>query len=175
MDIREDFARALRETEIHRQRRSRLLTVGTTELPYVLLGESLVNLGDTVVRSGVVRVEQPSIFLLNRPLQFDGFDDEEGVDGDVMLALGRMASFPPGKYSNIDARLDVFEGRIDAALRSWRDRLESLEDQGTGLLSGPVDVWPLSLLVYVGSVIRTSAPADLKEILKRQLPPPSWQ
>ena len=96
MAFEEDFARAIRETEVRRERRSRLLTVGSTQLPYVLLSASIVNAGDTAVRRGTVRVDSPSLFLLNRPLQFEGFDQDAG-DGeetaDPLLALGRVALF----------------------------------------------------------------------------------
>lgn len=171
MDIEKDFLRALQETEIHRQRRSRLLTVGTTELPYILLGESMVNLGDTVVRQGVVRIEQPRLYLLNRPHQFEGFEDDDHEQA-LMLALGRVSSLPPGKYSNVDCRLDVFEGRLPAAISHYGDRLE--DDQRTGLLSGPVDVWPFSLMVYAAAMAAQSAPGDVRDLLLKNAFPRHW-
>jgi len=170
MDIESDFKRALSETEIHRHSRSRLLTVGTTELPYVLLGESMVNLGDTVVRRGIVRIEQPRIVVMGRPHQFEGFDEEETPG--LMLALGRVASFPPGKYSNIDTQLDVYEGRLEAALGHYQEKMR--DDQLTGLLSGPVDVWACSLMVYVFAMAVQSAPADLRDLVLKSGLPRHW-
>src|ERR1700722_15648282 len=95
MAFQEDFTRALRETDVRRERRSRLLTVGSTELPYVLLSASVDNQGDTAVRRGLVRVESPTLLLLNRPLLFEGFEDDGGGD-DTLRALGRGAVPLPG-------------------------------------------------------------------------------
>jgi hypothetical protein len=164
MDIERDFPRALRETRIHRRRNSRLLTVGTTELPYILMGESLVNVGDTVIRSGIVRVEQPNIVIVHRPPhEFNGFEESEEDDTNgAMVAVGRMASFPPGKYSNIDTHLEIFEGSIENALEQYMTRLDRSEDASSGLLTGPVDIWPMSLMVYVGMMVAQSASADIQ-------------
>ncbi|MBM3463533.1 MAG: hypothetical protein FJX76_15650 [Armatimonadetes bacterium] len=172
MNFQEQFERAMRETRILRHRRSRLQTVGTTELPYVLLGESLVNLGDTVVRRGLVRVEQPNLFLFNRPVQLEGFEDEE--DPGTMLALGRAASFPPGKYFNIDTHMDIYDGPMDGAITSWQDRLDNAEDVLTGLLTGPVDAWPMSLMFYTMTMIGQNAPADVNDLLFKRALPPHW-
>lgn len=175
MDASREFMRALQETHIHRHRRSRLLTVGTTELPYVLLGESVVNLGDTVVRRGIVRVEQPSIFLLNRPVQLEGFEAEEGDEQkQAVVALGRMAHFPPGKYSNIETELDVFDGELGNAVQHYLQHLDNAEDLLTGLLTGPVEVWPLSLLVYVAAMVAQSAPGDVFDLMMQRFKPRHW-
>lgn len=174
MDFEKDFPRALRETEVHRMRRPRLLTFGSTELPYVLLGTSLVNLGDTVVRRGVVRVEKPNIYLLTPQVQLEGFD-EERVEGErTVVAVGRTATFPPGKYSNIDNQLDVVEGSLQAALAEHMQRLDREEDVLTGLLSGPVELWPMSLLVYVGMMVGQSAEDDVRNAFFKQGVPRHW-
>ncbi|HEY4000641.1 MAG TPA: hypothetical protein VGO93_17355 [Candidatus Xenobia bacterium] len=173
MGFQEDFARAVRETEVRRQRTSRLLTVGTTELPYVLLSTSVVNLGDTVVRQGMVRVEPPTLLLLNRPHQFEGFEDEESP-AEGLLALGRMARFPPGKYSNIDSQLDVFEGTLESAISQVQTRLDNAADRQTGVVIGPADLWNMSLLVYVSKMIVQSAPHDVEQLLARPTFKPRW-
>ncbi|MBI2191459.1 MAG: hypothetical protein HYU36_05695 [Planctomycetes bacterium] len=170
MGLREDFHRAIQETEIHRHRQTRLLTYGGTELPYVWLGESAVNMGDTVVRRGVVRVEKPQLLLVQQPLQFEGFEyGEEKQESSAFLALGRIASFPPGKYSNIETRLDIYEGSLQQALTHYKRDLEAREDALTGLVSGPSDIWAVSLFVYVGKMVEHSAVDDIQELLRRHL------
>lgn len=167
MGFEEEFVRALQATEIHRGRRSRLLTVGTTDLPYILLNRSVVNKGDTVVRQGVVRVEEPSIFLFQQPHQFEGFDNGGKDPRDALVAVGRMARFPPARYSNRDMRMDVVDSAIDIVLGMMERRLDETHDDQTGLISGPVELWHLSLIVYAGLMVRQSASGDLTDILRR--------
>jgi hypothetical protein len=167
VSFEEDFARAQHETRIHRGRRSRLLTVGSTELPYVLLNRSVVNEGDTVVRRGVLRVEEPTILLLQRPHQFEGFRDDQGDHEEAMLALGRMAHLPPARYSNRDVEMAVMDGDLDRILLDFDRALDVASDERTGLLSGPVEVWHFSLMVYVGQMVRQSAGDDVSELMRR--------
>jgi hypothetical protein len=174
MGFQEQLQRSFRETAIHRRRQSKLLTVGTTELPYVLLGESVVNVGDTVVRRGIMRVDQPAIFLFQRPMQFEGFEGDAGETRDLLMALGRAAHFPPGRYSNIDTHLEVFEGALGSALEHYERVLEIDEDVLTGLLTGPVDLWQLSLLVYAGAMIAQNATHDMHDLIIRQALPHHW-
>ncbi|MHB2016165.1 MAG: hypothetical protein ACYCW6_04385 [Candidatus Xenobia bacterium] len=170
MGFSEDLERAVRETRILRSRRSRLLTVGSTELPYVLLCASLVNQGDTVVRRGLVRVDKPKLLLLGQnQQQYEGFEDSGSQEErELILAIGRAASFPPGKYHNIESELDVFEGNLDNASSHWLGQLDRMEDVLTGVVTGPVELWPLSLLVYVGSLVARSANSDVQELLERR-------
>lgn len=167
MSIEEDFARAVHETEIHRGRRSRLLTVGSTELPYILLNRSVVNKGDTVVRRGILRVQEPAILLLQNPHQFEGFGDENGDRHEAMVAIGRLAHFPPAHYSNRQVQMDVVDGELDRVLLDVEHRLDATHDEKTGVLSGPVEVWHFSLMVYVGQIVRQSAGGDFQDLIRR--------
>lgn len=167
MSFEEDIGQALAETRIHRGRQSRLLTVGTTELPYILLNPSRVNHGDTVVRRGVLRVEEPTLLLLHRPMQFNGFSDDEGDRQDALIAVGRMAHLPPARYTNRDMQMDVIDGKLDRVLADLDKQLDSDHDERTGLVSGPVELWHLSLLVYVMQMVRTSAGGDVSDLARR--------
>jgi hypothetical protein len=167
MNFTEDFSRAIEETEVHRGRRSRLLTVGSTELPYILLNRSLVHKGDTVVRRGVLKVEEPAIMLMQRPHQFEGFGDESGDPNEALVAIGRLARFPPARYTNREVQMDVEDKPLDAVLRDLDHFLDENCDERTGLISGPVEIWHLSLMVYVGHMIRQSAGGDFTDLIKR--------
>ncbi len=79
MSIQESWEKAIRNTEIIRQRIQGLATFSTTNLPYVLLSESSVNMGDTVVRKGIVLVEKPSLILPANIPQCEGFDFDRDV------------------------------------------------------------------------------------------------
>jgi hypothetical protein len=65
MNIQDGWEKALKNTRIIRPRSKDLLTFEATEVPYILLSESSVNLGDTVVRKGRMMVEKPAIILPN--------------------------------------------------------------------------------------------------------------
>ncbi|MEK6732717.1 MAG: hypothetical protein AABY55_03740, partial [Candidatus Omnitrophota bacterium] len=77
MNIQDGWEKALKHTKIIRPRPKALLTFETTEVPYVLLSESSVNLGDTVVRKGQILVEKPAIILPSNLPHFEGFDFEK--------------------------------------------------------------------------------------------------
>ena len=74
MDIEQSWTKALKNTEIIRARVQALLTHSETLVPYVLLSESSINLGDTVVRKGEVMVQKPSLFIPPHNPQFNGFE-----------------------------------------------------------------------------------------------------
>jgi len=168
MGLQEDFMRALGETRIIRQRQSKLLTLSETELSYVLLSESAMNVGDTVVRKGIVKVNKPQLLLLHNPMEFQGFEYEEDSSGNgAFMALARMASFPPGKYSNIGNQMEVFNGSVERAIDHYQRELDKSGDHHTGLCAGPVDIWALSLFVYVGKMVAKSAPTDLDDMINR--------
>ena len=61
MDVHEAWSRALKQTEIIRARVSALQTFQATNVSYILLSESEINHGDTVVRRGEVIVDKPSL------------------------------------------------------------------------------------------------------------------
>jgi len=169
MGLQNDFMRALGETRIIRQRQSTLLTLSETELSYVLLCESAMNVGDTVVRKGIVKVDKPKLLLLNNPTEFEGFEyEDESSENGAFISLARMASFPPGKYSNIGNKMEVFSGSIEKAIDHYERELDKEGDHHTGLCAGPVDIWAMSLFVYIGKMVAKSAHSDLDDMMNRE-------
>ena len=77
MDFEAQWQKAIKETEIIRSRVQGLFTFTETVVPYILLSESSVNVGDTVVRTGGVLVEKPSIILPPNLPQLEGFEFEQ--------------------------------------------------------------------------------------------------
>jgi hypothetical protein len=170
MDIQELWEKALRYTEIIRGRLHPLATFSATDLPYIMLSESSVNLGDTAVRQGKVVVEKPSIILPQNLPQFEGFDfqkdfhlKEESV---VNFLLVRGVTFPSLKYNNKVYSLDVFEGRLSEAMRHYSDKLQRQENVHTGLIIGPEDCWQFSVLIFVATMVARSAETDIKKLLE---------
>ncbi len=168
MNIHELWERAARETKIIRPRVKTLSTIAATELPYILLSESVVNRGDTVVRKGKISVEKPTLVLPHDIPQFEGFDFEKELkysqDTIINFLLVRGIKFPSLKYSHASSSLNVFEGDIRKAIAKFSNELARKEDVDAGLISGPDDCWPFSVLIFVcGQVIR-SAPNDIRKL-----------
>jgi len=169
MDIQESFEKAVKETEIIRSRILSLQTFADTHVPYILLSASSINPGDTVVRKGEVLVQKPSLILPPNIPQFEGFepDDEQLLDSDAMInyLLVRGISLPSMKYNNQTSSLDVFEGKLDEAIKHYGNHLQSQENTSTGLLIGPEDVWPFSLLIFICGQIARNSSSDIRKLL----------
>jgi len=169
MDLQEKWDRAVRETKILRPRLRTLLVFENTELPYISLAKSAVNIGDTVVRKGKVVVHKPMIVLPGNFPQFEGFNFEEDdkIDENEIgrFLLMRGVSFPTLKYSNENHTIDVFEGSLDKAIGHFTRQLERKEDVHCGLIVGPEDCWQFSVLIYVGTLAIRSAPSDVEKLL----------
>ncbi|MBN1687491.1 MAG: hypothetical protein JW893_00140 [Candidatus Omnitrophica bacterium] len=169
MDIEDYWQKALKQTEIVRPRIQPLLSHKETHLPYIFLAESVINVGDTVVREGEVVVEKPSIILPSNYPQLEGFDTEEDTSfhPEMMtnFLLIRGIRFPSYKYNNRTYSLEIREGRLKAAIEEYSRKLQSEENVSTGLVIGPEDCWQFSVLIFVGSQVLKTADQDIKKLL----------
>lgn len=172
MNIQEGWEKALHKTDIVRPRVQGLSTTQSTQLPYILLSSSAVNEGDTVVRTGEITVEKPSLILPFFLPHFEGFEGEEEDDFEEDLLttflMVRGVQFPSLKYNNKTASIEVFEGRLNAAVRHFGERLARAEDVHTGLLVGPEDAWQFSLLIYISSQISKNADRDIRRLMEER-------
>lgn len=169
MDIHANWSKALRSTEIVRFRLQPLQTFETTHLPYIFLAESAVNPGDSVVRKGKVAVDKPQILLPSDLPQFEGFDfeKESKLNQDLLTTflLVRGIRFPSLKYQNQTESLEVFEGRLRAAIERYGKELAHQENTSTGLIVGPEEVWQFSVLIFVCLQVQRSAEGDLRRLM----------
>lgn len=169
MDIQELWQRALRHTEIRRSRIQGLSTFSDTHVPYIVLSESMVNAGDTVVRKGEVLIEKPAIILPPNIPQFLGFDFEGETQSNVNditnFLFVRGVSLPSLRYNNKTHSLDVQEGGVDDTAKRLLDDLQSLEDVHTGLIMGPDDCWQFSLLIFICAQVARNAETDIRKLL----------
>ena len=169
MDIYQAWEKALRSTEIIRSRVQGLMTFQDTHVPYVLLSESSINLGDTVVRKGEVLVERPSIILPPNIPQLQGFEFEKDfADGDpnfFNFLLVRGIVLPSLKYNNRTHSLDIFEGKLSSAVKHHQELLQTAEDVATGLIAGPEDCWQFSLLIFSCAQVAKNANTDIRRLL----------
>jgi len=178
MDIQEHWDKALKNTEVIRPRVQPLSTAAATHLPYIFLAESSINIGDTVVRKGEMLVEQPSIILPSDLPQFEGLDPEGqkhwNMDTLTNFLFVRGIRFPSMKYSNKTHSLDIWEGKLKAAIRHHLRELEKQENVSTGLVIGPEDCWQFSVLLFVASQVIKQAEGDIQRLLdsyKKKRPP----
>lgn len=171
MNIEELWEKARKGTEIVRGRVRGLQTFESTNVPYVFLAESCVNLGHTVVRKGRIMVEKPLILLPEDLPQFEGFDFEEDLDiPDRTLQtffLMRGIRFPSLKYNNTVDTLDLDESSLAKTVEKYKKELEQKENVCTALILGPEDSWQFSILIYVVSLVGRCAQNDLIRILDK--------
>ena len=169
MDAHTAWEKALRETNIIRSRVTGLKTFSETHVPYILLSPSTINLGDTVVRTGEVLVHRPSLILPPNIPQLEGFnfEGEDSFKEDTMInfLMVRGITLPSMKYDNKISSLNVFEGKMDEAVGVYGNRLQREENTAAGLITGPDEVWQLSLLIFVCSQIVKNSSADIRRLL----------
>jgi len=170
MDMQDKWEKALRKTEIIRPRIQELLTFSATELPYIFLSESSINLGDSVVRKGKIHAEKPSLILPMGLPQFEGFElkQELRANEDILanFFIVRGIKFPSLKYNNETYSLDIFEGSLKKAILHYRNKLQREENMTTGLIVGPEDCWQFSILLYICTQIIKSADGDIKRLME---------
>ena len=170
MDMYESWDKARQRTEILRLQLQDLATFDQTLVPYIFLGESALNAGDTVVRKGHVVIERPSIILPNFSPQFEGFAFEEASrfseEALATFLLVRGIQFPSLKYRHQISSLDLFEGSLQQGIQQVTNQLAAAEDTRTGLVIGPEEAWQFSVLLLVGALVVRSAEGDLRRILE---------
>jgi hypothetical protein len=169
MDMMDRWEKALKKTEIIRPRVQPLLTFATTEMPYIFLAESVLNIGDTIVRKGKIYAEKPSILLPENLPLFEGFNFEEDLDISESMVMNfllvRGIRFPSYKYNNKVDSLDLVEKSLKKTEDIYRGRLQKKEDVHTGLIMGPEDCWQFSVLIYISSMVARFADRDIRNML----------
>ena len=171
MDIEQLWEKAQAKTEVIRGRIKALSPFRTTRVPYLFLGESVVNEGHTVVRKGRIVVEKPLILLPEDMPQFEGFDFEEElkVEQNTMQTffLMRGIRFPSLKYNNNIEKLDLEEASLSKSLEKHKDILEKEENITTALIIGPEDCWQFSILLYMAELVGRCARSDIRNLIDR--------
>jgi len=162
MEFQEVYQKAVATTKVVRHRQPNLFLASDTVLPFVLLHESEINVGDTVVRQGKVTVSAAHLVVPGREHEFEGFGED--FPERYLCILGRMASMPLGKYA-LECSVDVFEGSIQKALDHFQRKMEDDEEGGLCVCEG--DVWQLAVCLYVGKMVLRSAPSDFNDFMTR--------
>jgi len=166
MDLEEKWEKAIKQTEIVRYRISQLFTFKPTDLPYIFLAESSVNIGDTIVRKGKVLISEASIILPRNLPYFEGFEFDVDENTIRSFLLVRGVTFPSFKYNNETYALEIYEGSLEKAVAHFKDVLERAEDVSSGLIVGPEDCWQFSILFFIVNMVSRAVPNDLKKLLK---------
>ena len=174
MDIEKNWEKALRETEIIRARVQALMSLGATRVPYILLSESSVNYGDTVVRKGEVYVEKPSLIVPPNNPQFNGFEFDNAPDiigglnqnSLINFLIVRGVTIPSLRYDNKTNTLDIYEGKLSSAIKHYKDSLQRQENVDTGLVVGPEDCWQFSLIIFMCTQIARNLDQDIRRLLE---------
>lgn len=171
MDIQKNWDNALRNTRIVRSRIKSLLTFADTNVPYVLLSKSSINIGDTVVRKGDVVIGKPSIILPPNIPQLNGFDFEDKTDFEENMLMNflmvRGITMPSFKYNNETYSVDVREQGLDQTISHYKEKFQQAEDVHTGLLVAPEECWQFSLLIYLCMQAAKNTEIDIRNFLKK--------
>ncbi|MFH1665482.1 MAG: hypothetical protein ABIA77_04975, partial [Candidatus Omnitrophota bacterium] len=171
MDIEQLWERAQKKTEVVRGRVKGLSTFSGTKVPYIFLGESVVNEGHTVVRKGKVLIESPVILLPEDLPQFDGFNFEEELhisQGTMqMFFLMRGIRFPSLKYNNTMEKLEVEDLSLSRSVEKYKEKLERKENVNTVLILGPEDCWQFSVLIYMAELAGRCVRSDIMSIMDK--------
>lgn len=166
MELDDAFRMAESNTAFVKVRKNLLYTFGSTRLPYICISQ-LRGDGDFVmVRSGEVLADKPQIALPGEMFAFEGFEEfwEEFADGEPVVSLARRISMPPSKYVNKpEGKPSREAGPLDEVVGRIVNRLENDNDVRTGVITGPEEVWGLSVLLYVGSQVARSAQSNVQE------------
>jgi len=171
MDIEKNWEKALKHTEIIRPRIQPLATFEATEVPYILMSESLSDSGNTLVRKGSVLVEKPSLLLPASYPQLEGFelDNSKKNDADSFMSflLVRGIRFPSLVYNNRTLSISIHDGKLSEAAKDYKDQLQQQENIHTGLILGREDCWQFSVLIFTAGQIMKSVDGDIHKILDR--------
>lgn len=172
MDFEKMWTKALKHTEIIRSRIQALSMSGDTQVPYLLLSESSINVGDTVVRKGEVLVQKPSLFIPPNNPKFEGFEfeDKDGVgafdeNSFINFLIVRGVSIPSLRYDNQTSSLDIYEGKLSQAVKHHEKLMQQQENVKSGLLVGPEDCWQFSILIFICSQVMRNADQDIRRLL----------
>ena len=163
----EAFLEAQKRTQVIRARRNALFTFGVTRMPYIFLGDSVVNEGDVVLRRGEVTVAPPRIIAPRDGAEFEGFELGDEGEMAIPVLINRWVKFPPAKYQNSGGAMEVVDGPLEGAVERELNRLDQKSDSRTGILHGPAETWGFSVLGYVGQMIVRSAPSNIGEYFER--------
>jgi len=158
-----EFARA--HTRVLRARKNLLYTFGATKLPYICLSRAEEDEGEIRIRRGLVTADRPKIAVPGlEDLRLEGFSWEakEGA-APLPVLLARRVGIAPGHYVHEASAEKVERSSLEAVADRTLEELDRQNDIRTAVLSTPDPVWPLALLLYVGSQIVRSAPANIAE------------
>lgn len=164
------FIEAVRNTKILRSRKNHLFTFGNTILPYIILANSSINLGNCIIRTGEVVVEKPQILVANDLTSFEGFESEKNdkeLDQVRFALMSRGILLPQMNYKNSTQRLNVISDKLEVAVEREMNRLEDANDSRTGVIQCNEDTWNLALLHYVLTQIARSSSSNMQEYFER--------
>ena len=164
MEMEEAFKLAQEDTCFVKVRKNLLYTFGATRLPYICISRDIENAEQVMVRTGEVLADKPQIALPGEMFSFEGFEKlMEMFQDEPMVALARRVSMPPSKYVNKADAPDKRTGTVADVVQRVMNELENDNDVRTGVITAPEQVWPISVLLYVGSQVARSAQSNVQE------------
>lgn len=172
--FQEKFEQIWKQTKILRPVDRKLFTFGDTHLPYILVADSVVNRGDTVVREGEVVVKRPLIYAPRSGFPtFEGFS-EKGERAAGMI-IQRMMYIPPYEYKNSQHSLSVTPEPLNGVVVRLNEKLDRKEDNLTVIIKTMADMWEVSVMCFAAERMIESIPSNLKELQERGFLEGGWR
>ena len=98
------------------------------------------------------------------------FEDENELEkfdqnSFINFLIVRGISLPSLRYDNQTSSLDIYEGKLSAAVHHHQKILQQQENVQTGLMVGPEDCWQFSVLIFICSQIIKHTDQDIQRLL----------
>lgn len=169
INLEKKWEEALKKTKIVRHRIAKLETFKKTIVPYVLVSNSVVNRGCSVIRKGKVEVSPVIFHLPYSGFQLSNFKFKDTTDySDEIVQsflLIRGIKLPSMKYANSDVELEVVEKSVGDVIKEYQELFQRKEDVETGLVISIPDIWQFSLIIYLAAVVAKFVDNDIKNFL----------
>ncbi|MEK6234092.1 MAG: hypothetical protein N2C14_05225, partial [Planctomycetales bacterium] len=144
-----------------------LFTFGESVLPYFLVeapekSESLVGVG-----RGEVRIDRPMIITPDASPEIRNFLESREDEVAVGHLLARTANFRHLRLSNQSGAVDYVSDSVEETIDRIARRLDSEEDETTGIISAPSGLGGTAVLRYALEQVIESAPGNVQELRER--------
>jgi hypothetical protein len=163
------FQRAWRSVAIERSSTYSLFTFGESELPYFLVLRPARDDDPVTVARGEVKIARPLIITPDNaaPEFRDFFESDEDAGLVERFLMARAARFSHLKFSNRRGEARIVTDCVEEAVDKLRQRLDSEEDERTGILVAPRGLSGFVVFRYAAERVIASAPDNIQELRER--------
>lgn len=168
-----DFWFAVNNTEVVLMPKNYLDTFGATYLHYHLISELMDSVNRIRVREGTIQSRRPEIitptYYENEMLEGFGAEAEQYLAWLRQHAKDLRILQYGFKVQKTELNEHLVTGNIAAVLEQVKQRVQERNDPLAAVIYGVDDPWDVCLLKFVVDLARNSAPANFRDLDRRQL------